>query len=114
MENSPICPQCGSNHSYSMGNLWICPDCFYEWNPDFDYEDVKDEALKVFDANGKELFNGDSVIIIKDLPVKGYTKPIKSGTKVKNIRLVEGEHNIDCKIEGFGAIGLKSIYVKKG
>lgn len=115
MTDSPNCPQCGSKNTYPMGSIFVCPDCFYEWNPDFENEDFQNQdGLKIFDANGTELHNGDAVIIIKDLPVKGFSKPIKAGTKVKNIRLVEGDHNIDCKIEGFGAMSLKSIYVKKG
>lgn len=90
----------------------ICPDCGLEWNPSEDVETV-DIGLVVKDANGALLANGDSVVIVKDLPVKGAPKSIKAGTKVKNIRLVEGDHNIDCKIDGFGAMGLKSEYVKK-
>lgn len=89
----------------------MCPECFHEWSTE---EVSKNEtAIKVLDANGNELQNGDSVIIVKDLPVKGAPKPVKAGTKVKNIRLVEGDHNIDCKIEGFGAMALKSAFVKK-
>jgi protein PhnA len=89
-----------------------CPECFHEWNPEEEVEE-KEESGKIIDANGNELQNGDSVIVIKDLPVKGASKPVKAGTKVKNIRLVDGDHNIDCKIEGFGAIGLKSKFVRK-
>lgn len=89
----------------------ICPECFYEWNPED--ETVEGGALKVLDSNGNELKDGDSVVIIKDLPVKGAPKPIKAGTKVKNIRLTDGDHNIDCKVDGFGAMGLKSEFVKK-
>lgn len=94
-----------------MGNeIFACPECRHEWNPD----EVGDEnVLKVLDLNGNELANGDSVIIIKNLSVKGAPKPIKSGTKVKNIRLTDGDHNIDCKIDGFGAMSLKSEFVKK-
>jgi len=114
MTLTPACPQCGSHHPYSMGSIWVCPDCFYEWNPETESAETQDEGLKVLDVNGTELHDGDTVIVIKDLPVKGYSKPIKSGTKVKNIRLAEGDHNIDCKIEGFGSMSLKSVYVKKG
>ena len=76
-------------------------------------ETASDEVLKVVDVNGNELQNGDSVIVIKDLPVKGMPRPVKAGTKVKNIRLTDGDHNIDCKIEGFGSMGLKSEFVRK-
>lgn len=104
------CPKCNSEYTYPNGELLVCSQCFYEWNP----EDAgEDEPGKVIDANGNELQNGDSVIVIKDLPVKGAPKPIKAGTKVKNIRLTDGDHNIDCKIEGFGAMSLKSEFVKK-
>lgn len=105
------CPKCKSPYGYSMGNeLYACPECGNEWNPS---EKVEDNGLKVIDSNGNELQNGDSVIVIKNLPVKGAPKPIKSGTKVKNIRLREGDHNIDCKIDGFGSMSLKSEFVKK-
>lgn len=100
MQNMKPCPKCKSLYGYSLGNeIFACPECSHEWNPD----EVGDEnILKVLDSNGNELANGDSVIIIKNLPVKGAPKPIKSGTKVKNIRLTDGDHNIDCKIDGFG------------
>lgn len=104
------CPKCNSEYTYPNGALLVCSQCFYEWNPE---ETGEDEAGKVIDANGNELQNGDTVIVIKDLPVKGAPKPIKAGTKVKNIRLADGDHNIDCKIEGFGAMALKSEFVKK-
>jgi len=90
----------------------ICPDCGYEWNPDApNAEEPTDLVVK--DSNGTILQDGDAVTVIKNLPVKGAPKPIKAGTKVKNIRLVEGDHNIDCKIEGFGSVSLKSEFVKK-
>ena len=105
------CPHCQSPYGYSLGNdLYACPECFAEWNPN---QNVQEDTPKILDANGNELHNGDSVIIIKDLPVKGAPKPIKAGTKVKNIRLTDGDHNIDCKIDGFGAMGLKSEFVRK-
>jgi protein PhnA len=91
----------------------VCSECFYEWNPEEQPEAAADGALKVLDVNGNELQNGDSVIVVKDLPVKGMPRPVKAGTKVKNIRLTDGDHNIDCKIEGFGAMGLKSEFVRK-
>ena len=109
----PPCPKCNCEYTYQSDSLLVCPECFYEWNPD-DAEVVKDDySIKVIDSNGNELHDGDSVIVIKDLPVKGAPKAIKAGTKVKNIRLVSGDHNIDCKIEGFGAMGLKSEFVRK-
>jgi protein PhnA len=110
----PPCPKCKSEYVYESDNLLICPECFYEWN-------AEDEAVEtatsneVIDSNGNVLANGDTVVIIKDLPVKGYSKAVKTGTKVKNIRLTDGSdgHNIDCKVEGFGALGLKSEFVRK-
>jgi protein PhnA len=96
----------------------MCPECGHEWNPGERTEttiatdDIN--SLSVKDANGNVLQDGDTVVLIKDLPVKGAPKPIKAGTKVKNIKLTQGDHNIDCRIEGFGAMALKSIYVKKG
>jgi protein PhnA len=90
-----------------------CSQCFHEWDPAAVPETVGDVVLKVLDSNGNELQNGDAVIVIKDLPVKGMPKPIKAGTKVKNIRLTDGDHNIDCKVEGFGSMGLKSEFVRK-
>lgn len=90
----------------------VCPDCGYEWDPSENEIEVE-TGLVVKDANGVILANGDSVVIAKDLPVKGAPKSIKAGTKVKNIRLVEGDHNIDCKIEGFGSMALKSEFVRK-
>ncbi len=112
MENIPPCPKCKCEHTYPMGDLINCPECFHEWNPN----DVQEEAAdgnQVLDSLGKVLQDGDSVVVIKDLPVKGAPKPVKAGTKVKNIRLVDGDHNIACKIDGFGSMGLKSEFVKK-
>ncbi len=110
----PPCPKCKSQFTYANDNLLICPECFHEWNQAEEVqEQLADINEKVIDANGNELQNGDSVMIIKDLPVKGASKSLKAGTKVKNIKLVEGDHNISCKIEGFGAMGLKSEFVKK-
>lgn len=105
------CPKCSSPYGYAMGEeLYACPECGNEWNP----SEVEEEAgLKVLDANGNVLQDGDTVVVIKDLPVKGAPKPVKAGTKVKNIRLTEGDHNIDCKIDGFGSMGLKSEFVRK-
>src|SRR5690242_4223501 len=105
------CPQCGSPYGYYLNDeLYACPECGHEWNP---AEPIAEDELVVKDANGNILQNGDSVIVIKNLPVKGASGPVKAGTKVKNIRLTEGDHNIDCKIDGFGAMALKSEFVRK-
>ncbi|SIR15893.1 MULTISPECIES: zinc ribbon domain-containing protein YjdM [Pontibacter] len=105
------CPKCSSPYGYAMSQeLYACPECGNEWNPN---EVVEEAGLKVVDANGNVLQDGDSVVVIKDLPVKGAPKPVKAGTKVKNIRLTDGDHNIDCKIDGFGSMGLKSEFVRK-
>jgi protein PhnA len=109
MSEYPQCPKCQCEFTYPSDNLFVCSECFHEWNP----EEAEETDMKVLDANGNVLQNGDTVIIIKDLPVKGAPRPIKLGTKVKNIRLTDGDHNIDCKIDGFGAMGLKSEFVKK-
>lgn len=93
-----------------MDALLVCPECAHEWNPD---DQQEPERLIIKDANGNLLQDGDSVVLMKTLPVKGAPKPVKSGTKVKNIRLVDGDHNIACKIDGFGSMGLKSEFVKK-
>jgi protein PhnA len=108
------CPLCKCEYTYAMDHLMVCPECAHEWNP----EEVDTDAsvsgnLIVKDAHGNLLQDGDSVSIVKDLPVKGFSKAIKVGTKVTNIRLVEGDHNIDCKVPGFGAMALKSEFVKK-
>jgi protein PhnA len=111
MSDYPACPKCKSAFAYPSEDMLICPECFHEWNPE--EVEATDGASKVLDSNGNELQNGDTVMVIKDLPVKGAPRPVKAGTKVKNIRLTDGDHNIDCKIEGFGAMGLKSEFVKK-
>lgn len=108
----PNCPQCGSEYVYEDGSLLVCPECAHEWAPGD--EAPAEEGLVVLDSKGTRLADGDTVTVIKDLKVKGAPKDIKQGTKVKNIRLVEGDHNIDCKIDGFGAMKLKSEFVKKG
>jgi len=106
-----ICPECQSPYGYAISDtICACPDCGHEWDTTILAES---KGLVVLDSNGNPLQNGDSVIVIKNLPVKGAPKPIKAGTKVKNIRLTEGDHNIDCKIEGFGSMALKSEFVKK-
>jgi protein PhnA len=96
-----------------MDHLMVCPECAHEWNPEEGESEVAASGLVVKDAHGNLLQDGDSVSIVKDLPVKGFSKAIKVGTKVTNIRLVEGDHNIDCKVPGFGAMALKSEFVKK-
>jgi len=113
MSNAPKCPKCESPYSYQDGSLWICPECSHEWNQD---QRLKDEDTSVYDSNGNLLVSGDSVTVIKDLKVKGSSQSIKVGTKVKNIRLLDEPidgHDIACKIDGFGAINIKSEYVKK-
>jgi len=114
------CPKCSAQNIYPDGSgLWTCPDCTHEWNPDQVLENVHNDDLigemRVVDANGTPLQDGDSVSIIKDLKVKGASNALKVGTKVKNIRLVDSSdgHNISCKIDGFGAMNLKSEFVKK-
>lgn len=111
MSEFPPCPQCKSSYTYPMGDLLACPECGNEWNAE-DSPTVAD-SLVVKDSNGNILQNGDSVVTIKNLPVKGTSQSIKAGTKVRNIRLTDGDHNIDCKIDGFGAMALKSEFVKK-
>jgi protein PhnA len=113
MENLPPCPKCNYEYTYEMDNLMVCSDCGYEWNPSETAEEEAEIGLVVKDANGTVLSDGDAVVIVKDLPVKGAPKPIKAGTKVKSIRLVDGDHNIDCKIDGFGSMALKSEFVRK-
>ncbi len=118
MPESTQCPQCKSPYGYPTGTSMMCPECGNEWSAEAPAETASitedlDSSL-VKDANGNVLQDGDTVVLIKDLPVKGAPKPIKAGTKVKNIKLTSGDHNIDCKIDGFGAMALKSIYVRKG
>lgn len=108
----PACPQCSSEFTYKDGPNHICPECAHEW-PVATATEVATEARVWRDAVGNELKDGDTVSVIKDLKVKGSSAVVKVGTKVKNIRLVEGDHDIDCRIEGVGAMGLKSAFVKK-
>lgn len=112
MSTLPNCPKCNSEFTYEDGSLLVCPMCAHEWTPGAENAGNED-GLVVKDSNGNLLQDGDTVTIIKDLKVKGATSALKQGTKVKNIRLVEGDHNIDCKIDGFGAMKLKSEFVKK-
>lgn len=111
MKDFPNCPQCNSTYTYHDGSLFVCPECSHEWSGN-EVEPVEQPDV-VKDANGTVLSDGDSITIIKGLKVKGSSQPLKMGTKVKNIRLVEGDHNIECNIDGFGAMKLKSEFVKK-
>lgn len=113
MTNLPTCPMCDSKYTYEDGNLLICPECAHEWTLESESGEVNSDELTIKDSNGNILKDGDTVIVIKDLKVKGYSSAIKAGTKVKNIKIVDGDHNIDCKIDGFGAMQLKSEFVKK-
>ncbi len=111
MSSLPACPQCRSEFTYEDGDNFICPECAHEW-PQLAATGT-DEARVVRDSNGNLLQDGDTVTVIKDLKVKGSSSVVKVGTKVKNIRLVDGDHDIDCKIDGIGQMGLKSEFVKK-
>jgi protein PhnA len=110
MIDLPNCPKCNSEYTYEDGSLFVCPECAHEWAQELETENGK-KTIK--DANGNVLSDGDSVTVIKDLKVKGSSSVLKIGTKVKNIRLVDGDHDIDCQIDGFGAMKLKSEFVKK-
>lgn len=114
MNTLPACPQCKSELTYPDGQMYVCPECAHEWSPATAAATQSAEPQSIVrDANGNTLKDGDTVIVVKDLPVKGASSALKAGTKVKSIRLVEGDHNIDCKIEGFGGMKLKSEFVKK-
>lgn len=108
----PKCPKCNSEYSYRDGDFFVCSECAYEWSNAVD-EKLHDDVLIVKDAYSNILHNGDTVTVIKDLKIKGSSLVVKVGTKVRNIRLVEGDHNIDCKIDGIGSMKLKSEFVKK-
>lgn len=112
MTNLPNCPKCGSEFTYHDGSMYICPECAHEWSADAQAEAAGEDRV-IKDANGNLLQDGDTVTVIKDLKVKGSSLVVKVGTKVKNIRLVDGDHDIDCKIDGIGAMKLKSEFVKK-
>ena len=112
MSNLPHCPQCNSEFTYEDGKMYICPECAHEW-PKAAATENADDARVIRDANGNILQDGDTITVIKDLKVKASSLVVKVGTKVKNIRLVEGDHDIDCKIDGIGAMKLKSEFVKK-
>lgn len=107
----PKCPSCSSTYTYEDGDNFVCPECAHEWPIAAAAETVGSRVVK--DAFGTELKDGDSVTVIKDLKVKGASSSVKVGTKVKNIRIVDGDHDIDCRIDGFGAMQLKSEFVKK-
>ncbi|MGL5050350.1 MAG: zinc ribbon domain-containing protein YjdM [Fusobacteriaceae bacterium] len=110
MTKLPNCPKCNSEYVYEDGDLLVCPECAHEWSLEEDGAEVE-KVIK--DANGNILQNGDTVTVIKDLKIKGSSTTVKQGTKVKNIRLVDGDHDIDCKIDGIGAMKLKSEFVRK-
>lgn len=113
MENLPHCPKCNSEHTYQDGLLFVCPECAHEWSPQEGSAQQGETTGVVKDAHGNVLQDGDTVTVIKDLKVKGSSTVVKVGTKVRNIRLVDGDHDIDCKIDGIGAMKLKSQFVKK-
>ena len=112
MSNLPNCPACDSEYAYEDGLMLVCPMCAHEWSPDGAGEATEAEPV-IKDAHGNILVDGDDVTLIKDLKVKGSSNVLKQGTAVKNITLIEGDHNIDCKIVGFGPMKLKSEFVKK-
>lgn len=114
MIDLPQCPSCQCKYTYQDRDLFVCPECAFEWSSKSkESEGVESGQGDIKDANGNILQDGDSVVVIKGLKVKGASSMLKVGTKVKNIRLVEGDHNIDCKIDGFGAMKLKSEFVRK-
>lgn len=112
MSTLPNCPKCESEYTYEDGTFLVCPECAHEWTFNSNME-ANDDSKVIKDANGNVLNDGDTVTVIKDLKVKGSSSVLKQGTKVKSIRLVDGDHDIDCKIAGFGAMKLKSEFVKK-
>ncbi|MFC5697039.1 zinc ribbon domain-containing protein YjdM [Pseudomonas sp. GCM10022186] len=112
MSTLPPCPKCNSEFTYEDGALLICPECAYEWSAEASAEVAGDEKV-IKDSVGNVLQDGDTITVIKDLKVKGSSLVVKVGTKVKNIRLVDGDHDIDCKIDGIGAMKLKSEFVRK-
>lgn len=111
MSQLPPCVKCQSEFTYEDRQLFVCPECGHEWSSES--ESKADDPTSITDANGNPLLDGDTVTVIKDLKVKGSSLVVKVGTKVKNIRLIEGDHDIDCKIDGIGAMQLKSQFVKK-
>ncbi len=113
MSALPACPKCGSEFTYEDGAMYVCPECGHEWSAQAASGTTNEDERVIKDANGNLLQDGDTVTVIKDLKVKGSSLVVKVGTKVKNIRLVDGDHDIDCKIDGIGAMKLKSEFVKK-
>jgi protein PhnA len=113
MNDLPSCPKCQSTYTYVDNGMYVCPECAHEWLIQAFEENSSAQERIVKDANGNVLADGDTITVIKDLKVKGSSLVVKVGTKVKNIRLVEGDHDIDCKIDGVGAMKLKSEFVKK-
>ncbi|MFP3979320.1 MULTISPECIES: zinc ribbon domain-containing protein YjdM [Marinobacter] len=111
MSQLPPCPKCASEFTYEDGIQFVCPECAHEWTEAESAAAAEGKVVR--DAHGNELQDGDAVTVIKDLKVKGSSSVVKVGTKVKSIRLVEGDHDIDCKIDGIGAMKLKSEFVKK-
>ncbi|MCO7545317.1 zinc ribbon domain-containing protein YjdM [Stutzerimonas nitrititolerans] len=112
MSTLPPCPKCNSEYSYEDGQMLVCPECAHEWSADAT-QTADDDARVIKDSVGNVLQDGDTVTVIKDLKVKGSSSVVKVGTKVKNIRLCDGDHDIDCKIDGIGAMKLKSEFVRK-
>lgn len=112
MSDMPACPECASVYTYDDGLQFVCPECGHEWSKDAAADGGEDEAV-ITDAHGTPLVDGDTITVIKDLKIKGSSSVVKVGTKVKNIRLVDGDHDIDCKIDGIGPMKLKSEFVKK-
>ena len=113
MPSLPPCPKCGSAYTYEDRDLLVCPECAHEWSPAAVAAEAPEVERVVRDSVGNVLRDGDAVTVIKDLKVKGSSAVVKVGTKVRNIRLVDGDHDIDCKIDGIGAMGLKSEFVRK-
>jgi len=113
MTELPPCPHCRSGYTYEDGPLYVCPECSHEWAIAGETTEPGEEARRSRDANGNLLADGDTVIVIKDLKIKGSSAVVKVGTRVRNIRLVDGDHDIDCKIDGIGAMKLKSEFVRK-
>ncbi|WP_096155916.1 zinc ribbon domain-containing protein YjdM [Bacillus sp. FJAT-45066] len=111
MATIPNCPKCSSEYTYEDAMLYVCPECAHEWSVESESEMIEENVIK--DSNGNVLNDGDTVTVIKDLKVKGSSLVVKMGTRVKNIKLVDGDHDIDCKIDGLGAMKLKSEFVKK-
>ena len=118
MSELPPCPKCSSKYVYEDAQLLVCPECAFEWSKAGESSNAQtsaesDGSFVVKDASGTVLQDGDSVVVIKDLKLKGSSQVLKVGTKVRNIRLVDSDHNIDCKIDGFGEMALKSEFVRK-